>query len=323
MSDFAPSQQLLEFIVDRINVGVFIVNEALEVQFWNKFMAANSGVDAADVIGKKLFDCFPDLPQRWFGKKVSSVFMLKNFAFTSWEQRPYLFPFRHNRPVTGGMEFMCQDLTLMPIKNDAGDVENVCIILFDVTDAAIYRTMHQAAMKKLEMVSRVDGLTQLFNRSHWQSRLAEEFSRAGRYQAPLSLVMFDLDHFKSVNDTHGHLGGDAVLVQVSGLIKAALRDSDIAGRYGGEEFGIVLPNTNAEGARVVAERLRNTIQATPVSFDKILIPVTASIGISEFSLQLKDAEEFIANADAALYQAKESGRNRVMIYDQIMGGGNA
>lgn len=318
MTDFAPSQQLLEFIVDRINVGIFIVNEQLEIQFWNKFMASNSGVDAKDVVGKPLFDAFPDLPQRWFAKKVSSVFMLKNFAFTSWEQRPYLFPFRHNRPVTGGMEFMCQDLTLMPVKNDAGEVESVCIILFDVTDAAIYRSMHHAAMKKLEMVSRVDGLTQLFNRSHWQSRLAEEFSRAGRYQAPLSLIMFDLDHFKSVNDTHGHLGGDAVLMQVAVIIKAALRDSDIAGRYGGEEFGIVLPNTNAEGARVVAERLRSTLQATPVPFEKLQISVTASLGIAEFSHGVKDAEEFIANADAALYEAKEAGRNRVVIYEQMI-----
>ena len=314
MSDFAPSQELLEFIVDRINVGVFIVNQDLEIKLWNKFMASNSGVDANSVVGRNLFECFPDLPQRWFAKKVSSVFMLKNFAFTSWEQRPYLFPFRHNRPVTGGMDYMCQDLTLMPIKNDAGEVEKVCIILFDVTDAAIYRSMHQAAMKKLEMVSRVDGLTQLFNRSHWQSRLSEEFSRAGRYLAPLSLIMFDLDHFKSVNDTHGHLGGDAVLVQVSGLIKNALRDSDIAGRYGGEEFGIILPNTNADGARVVAERLRANIESSPVPFEKIQIPVTASLGIAEFHNTISDPEDLIAHADSALYEAKESGRNRVIVY---------
>ena len=319
MVDFAPSQELLEFIVDRINVGVFIVNQDLEIKLWNKFMASNSGVEASQVVGKKLFDCFPDLPQRWFAKKVSSVFMLKNFAFTSWEQRPYLFPFRHNRPVTGGMEHMCQDLTLMPIKNAEGEVENVCIILFDVTDAAIYRSMHQAAMKKLEMVSRVDGLTQLFNRSHWQSRMVEEFSRAGRYLAPLSLIMFDLDHFKSVNDTHGHLGGDAVLVQVAAIIKGALRDSDIAGRYGGEEFGIILPNTNAQGAKVVAQRLRANIESTPVPFEKIQIPVTASLGIAEFHTTITDPEELIANADAALYEAKEKGRNRVVVYEEIAG----
>ena len=319
MVDFAPSQELLEFIVDRINVGVFIVNQDLEIKLWNKFMASNSGVEAAQVVGKKLFDCFPDLPQRWFAKKVSSVFMLKNFAFTSWEQRPYLFPFRHNRPVTGGMEHMCQDLTLMPIKNAEGEVENVCIILFDVTDAAIYRSMHQAAMKKLEMVSRVDGLTQLFNRSHWQSRMVEEFSRAGRYLAPLSLIMFDLDHFKSVNDTHGHLGGDAVLVQVAAIIKGALRDSDIPGRYGGEEFGIILPNTNAQGAKVVAQRLRANIESTPVPFEKIQIPVTASLGIAEFRSTITDPEELIANADTALYEAKEKGRNRVVVYEEMAG----
>ncbi|HVK98866.1 MAG TPA: diguanylate cyclase [Dongiaceae bacterium] len=316
MSDFAASHGLLEFIVDRINVGVFIVDQNLEVKLWNKFMAANSGVNEQQVVGKKLFDCFPDLPQRWFAKKVSSVFMLKSFAFTSWEQRPYLFPFRHNRPVTGGMEFMCQDLTLMPIKGEDGEVEKVCIVLFDVTDTAIYRSMHQAAMKKLEMVSRVDGLTQLFNRSHWQSRLSEEFSRAGRYQAPLTLIMFDLDHFKSVNDTHGHLGGDAVLVQVAELIRSALRDSDIAGRYGGEEFGIILPSTPMDGAKVVAERLRASIESSPVPFEKIQIPVTASLGIAQFDAGIKDVEEFIAHADAALYDAKERGRNRVVIHER-------
>ncbi|NPU91468.1 MAG: sensor domain-containing diguanylate cyclase [Gammaproteobacteria bacterium] len=318
MSEFAPSPGLLEFIVDRINVGVFIVNQDLEVKLWNKFMAANSGVNEQQVVGKKLFDCFPDLPQRWFAKKVSSVFMLKNFAFTSWEQRPYLFPFRHNRPVTGGMEFMCQDLTLMPIKDEAGEVENVCIILFDVTDTAIYRSMHQAAMKKLEMVSRVDGLTQLFNRSHWQSRLVEEFSRAGRYQSPLTLIMFDLDHFKSVNDTHGHLGGDAVLVQVASLIKSALRDSDIAGRYGGEEFGILLTSTPLDGARVVAERLRASIESSPVPFEKAQIPVTASLGIAQFNPTIHDPEELIAHADAALYEAKAKGRNRVVVFEELV-----
>ncbi|PJF38575.1 MAG: diguanylate cyclase, partial [Phototrophicales bacterium] len=98
MVDFSPSKELLEFIVDRINVGVFIVNENHEVQLWNKFMATNSGLNAGDVVGKNLFEVFPDLPQRWLARKLKSVFMLKNFSFISWEQRPYLFQFNHNRP---------------------------------------------------------------------------------------------------------------------------------------------------------------------------------------------------------------------------------
>lgn len=318
MEDFAPSYELLAFIVDRANVGVFIVNADLDILLWNRFMASNSGKNAEDVVGKKLFDCFPDLPQRWFAKKVSSVFMLKNFAFTSWEQRPYLFPFKHNRPVTSGMEYMCQDLTLMPIKNSDGEVEKVCIVVFDATDTAIYRTMHQAAMKKLEMVSRIDGLTQLFNRSHWQSRLSEEFSRAARYQTPLSLIMFDLDHFKKVNDTYGHLGGDAVLCAVSRVVKSSLRENDIAGRYGGEEFGIILPNTPEAGAMVVAERIRAAIEASPIPFEDREIKATSSLGVTEYRQGVVDCEELIAQADAALYKAKESGRNRVILHSTIL-----
>ena len=317
MDDFQPSKELLEFIVDRINVGVFILDESMNVQFWNKFMATNSGINPSQVVGKNLFDTFPQLPQRWLQRKVKSVFMLKNFAFTSWEQRPYLFQFAHNRPVTGGMEYMSQDLTLMPVKDGNGEVTSVCICLFDVTDVAIYQTMHKAAMNKLEMVSRVDGLTQLYNRSHWQSRLNEEFSRAARYESPLTLIMFDLDHFKSINDTYGHLGGDAVLTTVARIVRESVRENDIPGRYGGEEFGVILVNTDEEGATVVAERIRSTIEATPIPYEEGEISATASLGVSVYEPGIDDAEELIANADAALYYCKEHGRNQVSCYSKI------
>ncbi len=309
MTHFDASKELLEFIVDRVNIGIFILDKNHEVKLWNSFMASNSGKSSEEVVGQNLFQCFPELPERWFARKVNSVFMLKNFAFTSWEQRPHLFQFRHNRPVTGIMDYMCQDITLMPIKDDSGEVESVCIILFDTTDTAIYRAMHQSAMQKLEVASRVDGLTQLFNRAHWQSRLLEEFSRACRYKHPMSLLLFDLDHFKSVNDQYGHLAGDAVLIRVAEIVRESLRESDLAGRYGGEEFGIILPDTDASGAMVVAERLRQSIETSPVSFESITIPVSASIGVVEFFLDLADAEEMIAKADEALYKAKEGGRS--------------
>ena len=209
---------------------------------------------------------------------------------------------------------MCQDLTLMPVKDEDGDVTSVCVVVFDVTDTAIYQSMHKSAMTKLEMVSRVDGLTQLFNRSHWQSRLNEEFSRAARYGSPLSLIMFDLDHFKITNDTYGHLGGDAVLIQVARIIKESLRENDIAGRYGGEEFGIVLVNTDEEGACVVAERIRAAIAGTPVPFADGEISTAASLGVAQYSPVFSDVEAMIAASDACLYHAKERGRNQVVPY---------
>jgi diguanylate cyclase len=316
VSAFSPSSQLLECVVDRINVGVFMVDIDLEIQFWNGFMATHSGIRADEVLGRKLFDCFPQLPQRWLEKKINSVFMLKNFAFSSWQQRPYLFQFRHNRPVTGDMEFMRQDLTLIPIKRDSGEVDHVCIILLDVTDTAIYHALHQSAMQKLENASRIDGLTQLLNRSHWQSRLTEEFNRATRYQQPLSLILFDLDHFKSINDSHGHLGGDAVLVEVAAIVKKSLRDSDIAGRYGGEEFGLILPGTPATEAMRTAERLRTTLQEQPILFEGTPIAVTASLGIGALDATIADENGLIAAADAALYSAKRSGRNRAVLHEE-------
>ena len=199
------------------------------------------------------------------------------------------------------------------LRPQSTSVSCVCIVLFDCTDTAIYRTMHQAAMVKLEEASRLDGLTQLFNRAHWQSRLVEEFSRARRYKHPMSLLLFDLDHFKSINDTYGHLAGDAVLIKVADLVRDSLRESDVAGRYGGEEFGIILPDTSGPGAMVVAERLRQSVESTLVSFEKLQIAMSISIGVAEFSATFSNAEDMIAKADEALYKAKQAGRNRVIL----------
>ena len=129
----------------------------------------------------------------------------------------------------------------------------------------------------------------------------------------MSLLLFDLDHFKSINDTYGHLAGDAVLIKVADLVRDSLRESDVAGRYGGEEFGIILPDTSGPGAMVVAERLRQSVESTLVSFEKLQIAMSISIGVAEFSATFSNAEDMIAKADEALYKAKQAGRNRVIL----------
>lgn len=306
--------ELLTFIVDRINTGVFVVNSEMEIQLWNNFMASHSGKNVDEVLGKNIFEVFPELPQRWLKKKIDSVFILKNFAFTSWEQRPYLFEFKHNRPITGGVEYMNQDFTLMPIKDENGEVESVCVTLQDATDVSIYQTMLKDAMTKLESLSRIDGLTQLNNRAHWEQRLSEEFERVVRYGDTMSLILFDLDFFKKINDNYGHLAGDQVLRDVSDIIRSGLRENDIAGRYGGEEFGIILPATDAEGASVVAERLRQKVAEKPVEFEGTGIPVTVSLGIVQFNEKASNHEQLIAQADEALYKCKENGRNQWQIF---------
>lgn len=304
------SPELLRFIVDRISVGLFIVDSEMNVVLWNRFMEINSQVTSEQIVGKNLFDIFPSLPRRWLEKKIKSVFMIKGFSFISWEQRPHLFEFPHNRPITGGGEFMYQDLVLMPVRDGSGEVEKVCIALHDVTDVGYYQNELTRANEELEKLSRIDGLTQLANRRHWEERLSEEFSRSKRYDETLSLILFDLDKFKDINDAHGHLAGDTILKTVSLNVKEVLRESDVAGRYGGEEFGIILPNTNMDGAMVVGEKLRKLVEETREVFEGVDIPFAISGGVIELNGSHKRYEDLISNADEALYYSKENGRNQ-------------
>ena len=130
---------LLEFIVERLEAGVFVVDRDYRIILWNRFMAMHSQRPAADVVGRNLFECFPELPHKWLARKIESVFILKNYAFTSWEQRPFLFHFNHNRPITGGIDAMRQNCILLPQKDASGEVEHVCVTLLDYTDTAMYQ----------------------------------------------------------------------------------------------------------------------------------------------------------------------------------------
>lgn len=182
------------------------------------------------------------------------------------------------------------------------------LIYFDTIVQDI--TSRVMAERELERLARTDSLTGLLNRQHLMERLEEEMDRTSRYRRPLSLMLMDLDHFKEVNDKHGHLAGDAVLVTSASRILQSLRKSDFAGRYGGEEFCVVLPETGLDGAAGLAERLRRSLEETRHTLsDGTGLKVTCSIGVAEASC--RDVEDLIAVADAALYLAKRSGRNRV------------
>lgn len=304
------SPELLRFIIDRVNVGLFLLDEDMNVVLWNRFMEINSKVSSEQALNKNLFDTFPELPRKWLEKKIKSVFMIKGFSFVSWEQRPYLFKFPHNRPITGGVEFMYQDLVLMPIKDKSGSVEKVCIALHDATDTGYYQSELARVNEELEKLSRVDGLTKLANRHHWELRLSEEFSRVKRYGGTLSLILFDLDKFKNINDNYGHMAGDEILRVVSRKVQESLRESDVAGRYGGEEFGIVLPNTDLMGAMTVGEKMRKLVEETKVVFEGADISFAISGGVVELDDSSARYEDLISRADEALYYSKENGRNQ-------------
>ena len=314
MSDSTPSFNLAETVVKWVDVGIFVVNKNFEVQLWNNFMAHHSGRLSQDVIGKNLFEAFPDLPQPWFTKKVNTVFLLNNFSFVSWENRPFLFRFAHNRPITGGVDHMYQNCMLLPLKAEQGKPEAVCVMVFDATDTAIAQNLLKQALETISEISNRDGLTGIYNRRYLENRLSSEYDRTRRYGGTFSMILFDLDFFKKVNDTYGHLAGDKVLVEISARVRDMLRSSDVIGRYGGEEFVLILPETPLEGARQIAERLREAVALAPVIFDTTPIRVTISMGVTEYQADMDDYATLTHQSDVALYASKGAGRNCVTCY---------
>ncbi len=171
----------------------------------------------------------------------------------------------------------------------------------------------QAAQEELKRQSMTDPLTGILNRRAVLERLEAEISRAGRENTALGLGILDIDHFKTVNDTWGHLAGDDVLREVAGRVRASLRTYDVFGRVGGEEFLIVLPGTPLGSVKGVAERLRKAISQPPMSTHKGLLRVTASVGVTVWRGP-EGLDSFLERADRALYLAKEKGRNRVEVW---------
>ena len=304
------------FLVDMlesVEIGLVVLDLDFRIQLWNGFMENHSGLTSTAVRDKNLFALFPDLPQNWLRRKVDTVVTLKTRAFTSWELRPYLFRFGTTRPVTGTEPVMYQNLTISPLAEADGSVKRVCLMIYDVTDVASSRRALEQANKQLARLSITDNLTGLLNRGAWENLLDTEFARYQRYGHPCSLVLIDIDNFKSVNDQYGHPAGDEVIRHLAATIRAVLRSTDQAGRYGGEEFGIILPETDAEGAVVIVERLRLAIETAVVTTQNIEIRYTISSGIATLNKSIPHTTEWLRQSDNALYAAKHAGKNRTEV----------
>jgi two-component system, cell cycle response regulator len=175
----------------------------------------------------------------------------------------------------------------------------------------------------LEEQATTDGLTGLVNHRTFQERFSTMLGRADRLKFPVSIILTDIDHFKKVNDSYGHPTGDEVLRRVAAILKASARKIDICARYGGEEFAIVLESTDREGARQLAERIRNEVGAQSFQSSKGPFQATMSLGIATYAEDGRDKAELIAKADQCLYAAKHGGRNRTVCFGDIAGGGAA
>ena len=182
--------------------------------------------------------------------------------------------------------------------------------LESVTDICAAAIQNARYFDRVRQLAYMDGVTGVFNRRYFELRIAEEIARSNRHNLTFSVTMVDIDHFKQLNDEFGHLLGDEVLHQVSGILSQQLRRSDVLSRYGGEEFAIITPETGMENALAVADKLRKVVESW--HFPGVVRPVTISAGVAEFPLQGATRDELVKSADEALYAAKQMGRNRVV-----------
>lgn len=299
-------------VLKQLNTGVLLLDLDKNIVMWNNFFDVHTNKNLSHSTGQSIFTIFPELPKRWVERKLDSILQLKTPSFCSWEQRHHLFELSHSREITTDSHFMAQNCSFLPIINN-GILENICILIEDVTDICYYQQQLQNTLTKLALANRVDGLTQIYNRKFWEESLAIEYARTRRHNHNLSLIIFDLDYFKLFNDKYGHQCGDSVLIKTAEIISNVLRTGDVFGRYGGEEFSVILPETNLTGAADVAERIREAIAESCIHYQGKDLKYSVSVGVAELLSTDKSYETLIYHADVALYKAKSLGRNIVVL----------
>ncbi|HEX5801943.1 MAG TPA: diguanylate cyclase [Azospira sp.] len=312
------SEQRLAQIVDGSAVASFVIDRTHRLTHWNQACAALTGVPASEVLGTNrqwrafypserpcladlVVDNAPELLTRFYGnKKIHRSHIVEG----GYEAQDFFPAFGSN----GRWLYF----TAAPLRNARGEVVGAVETLQDITEQKRAEEELRQSEERYRVLSITDGMTGLYNARHFAQRLCEEMERSQRYRHPLALMVMDVDNFKQFNDTWGHVEGDQVLIRLAECITACLRRTDQAFRYGGEEFVVLLPETDMEAAMAAAERVRTMFadsEISPVADSSVRC--TASIGVTLF-IPGESPRDFVARADSGTYEAKRQGKNRVI-----------
>lgn len=311
------SRNMLAQIVDAGSVPTFVIDRAHRVSHWNRACEALTGMPAQAMLGtSEQWRAFYDA-----ARPVMADIVLEGAQHGTVDTY-YHGKFRLSPLIPGAFE--AEDFfpafgesgrwvffTAAPIRNGSGEVVGAIETLQDVTVRKSAEIALKQSEERYKTLSQQDPLTQLFNARHLREHLSREVERFQRYQRPLSVLMLDADHFKRVNDTYGHLRGDQVLQELACTVMRQLRNTDTAFRYGGEEFVVLLPETRADAAVLLAERIRVAFAQIPLDLGAAApVHCTLSIGVAE-ALTGDTMNSLLQRADEAVYRAKANGRNRV------------
>jgi diguanylate cyclase (GGDEF)-like protein/PAS domain S-box-containing protein len=291
------SESRFRGVVSQSLVGIVVIDDG-KITYSNGKFDETFGYSAEEVRGMSPLDFVTE------GDRAHVAETMRQRV--SGEVESVSYSFRGRCKDGAEIEIECHGSTF-----DAGGHLSLVSMTIDITERTRAERAVLRLQEQLREQSTRDPLTGLYNRRYLEDHLARDLIRAERAEDPVSVIMFDLDHFKIINDTAGHLAGDEVLRIVAGVIKAHSRASDICCRYGGEEFLMILPGMPEAAAITRAERLREVIATTCVDHEGSPIRMTASLGVAAFPGDGATGDQLIAAADRALYAAKRSGRNRV------------
>ncbi|MCP4322784.1 MAG: diguanylate cyclase [Alteromonadales bacterium] len=287
----AEQKQLLDIVLNNIDAHVYMKSEDRHFLYANDKVAELFGLPVSDIVGSKETDILPAEMAAHFYESDQKVFA------TNQTQRT-----EETATDEQGVEHHYLSVKVPIIQN-----EQRALIGFSTDISKIYKMKEQ-----FKRLANTDHLTNLYNRRYFIKQGEREFSRARRYNKPFAIISLDIDHFKEVNNNFGHTAGDNVLKEVSRLLLGSIRKEDVLARIGGEEFTILLPETDLENSQVLAERIRNTIQNEIICYRDLLpISVTISLGLTLLNEKDNDFDEILVRVDEALYKAKTGGRNKL------------
>ncbi len=308
-------------ILDFMPVGVCLVDQDFRVVAWNSCLESWTGVDRAQILGQSLLERFTHLQKPIYRSRMEVVLQGGPPAIFSAYLHNWIIP---SHLPTGKPRL--QHAIVSPYApQGGGGPRYAAITLQDVTEVFTrmreYSNLRDQALREVEERRRAedrlrelamtDELTGLYNRRHFMREAEREVERAVRFGHEVGLLMIDVDHFKAVNDSHGHAMGDEALRRVARTIRDALRDVDLVARLGGEEFAVVLPETVREGAATAAERVRRRVEAMIMPLPGGDLRFSVSIGLATAAGADLELDDLLSRADTALYEAKRAGRNKV------------